>query len=116
MKIHDVIVLIQVKEDLIDGKEFYDLSEEGIGSYFFDSIVSDIESLKIYAGIHSKHYGLYRMLSKRFPFAIYYDIRGSNSDSCCCIGFKEKSRLDSQEIKKESLLIYNIAQIDHATN
>ncbi len=41
---------------------------------FFDSIVSDIESLSLYAGIHSKRFGLYRMLSKRFPFAIYYDV------------------------------------------
>ena len=61
------------------GKEFYDSNEEGVGSYFFDSIVSDIESLKIYAGIHSKHYGLYRMLSKKFPFAIYYDIKGATA-------------------------------------
>jgi len=77
MKIHDVVILNQVKEDLIEGKEFYDSSEEGVGNYFFDSIVSNIESLKIYAGIHSKHYGLYRMLSKKFPFAIYYDIKGA---------------------------------------
>lgn len=76
MKIYDVIVLSQVKEDLIEGKEFYDSNEAGLGSYFFDSIVSDIESLKFYGGIHSKHHGLYRMLSRRFPFAIYYDIKG----------------------------------------
>lgn len=76
MKVHDVIVLSQAKEDLIEGKEFYDSNEAGIGSYFFDSIVSDIESLKLYAGIHSKHHGLYRMLSRRFPFAIYYDMKG----------------------------------------
>ncbi|MDI6792430.1 MAG: type II toxin-antitoxin system RelE/ParE family toxin [bacterium] len=76
MKVHDVIVLSQVKEDLIEGKEFYDSNEAGIGSYFFDNIVSDIESLKLYAGIHSKHHGLYRMLSRKFPFAIYYDIKG----------------------------------------
>jgi hypothetical protein len=41
---------------------------------FFDSILADIESLKLYAGIHSRYFGLYRMLSKRLPFAIYYDI------------------------------------------
>ncbi len=74
MKVYDVMVLSQVKEDLVKGKEFYDSNEANIGSYFFDSIVSDIESLRLYAGIHSRHHGLYRMLSKRFPFAIYYDI------------------------------------------
>jgi len=40
-----------------------------------DSLTSDIESLKIYAEIHSIHFGrYYRLLSKRFPFAVYYRI------------------------------------------
>ena len=26
------------------------------------------------SGIHKKHFGHYKMLTKRFPFAIYYDI------------------------------------------
>ncbi len=51
---------------------FYDEREYGIGDYFTDCVVSDIESLRLYAGIHSKHFGFYRMLSKRFPFGIYY--------------------------------------------
>jgi hypothetical protein len=36
--------------------------------------LSDIESLVIFAGIHRKEFGFYRMLSKRFPYAIYYDV------------------------------------------
>jgi len=46
-----------------------------VGEYFFDSLISDLESLKFYAGIHSKKFDFYRALSKRFPFAIYYDIK-----------------------------------------
>jgi len=76
MKVHDVKILGQVEKDLKDGREFYNFNELGVGSYFFDSIVSDIESLRFYAGIHSTKYGLYKMLAKRFPFAIYYDIKG----------------------------------------
>lgn len=34
----------------------------------------DLESLKIYAGIHHRTHGLYRMLARRFPYAIYYEI------------------------------------------
>ncbi|MDD2740277.1 MAG: type II toxin-antitoxin system RelE/ParE family toxin [Methylomonas lenta] len=56
------------------GKQFYEASHTGIGDYFFDSLLADIESLSLYAGIHEKHFGLYRMLAKRFPYAIYYDI------------------------------------------
>ena len=44
----------------------------GIGAYFEDTILSDIESLGLFHGIHSKHFGFYRPLSYRFPFVIYY--------------------------------------------
>ena len=35
---------------------------------------ADIDSLLIYAGIHPIMAGYYRMLSHRFPLAIYYRI------------------------------------------
>jgi len=41
---------------------------------FLDSIFSDIDSLALYAGIHPIIYGYHRMLSKRFPYAVYYKI------------------------------------------
>ena len=44
-----------------------------MGNYFLESLFSDIESLGLYAGIHSKRFGFRRLLSKRFPYAIYYD-------------------------------------------
>lgn len=31
--------------------------------------------IRLYAGIHQKEHGLYRLLAKRFPFAIYYDVK-----------------------------------------
>jgi hypothetical protein len=34
--------------------------------------VADIQSLAIYHGIHSRCFGLYRMLAHRLPFGIYY--------------------------------------------
>ena len=74
MKIRDVVVLDEVTHDLIDGKLFYDESEVGIGTYFQDSIVADVESLFIYGGVHSKIFGFYRMPAKRFPYAIYYHV------------------------------------------
>ncbi|MEA1926743.1 MAG: type II toxin-antitoxin system RelE/ParE family toxin [Candidatus Auribacterota bacterium] len=74
MKIRLLFVLKEVSEDLEDGKKFYDEREPGIGDYFFNCILSDIESLKIYGGIHPRYYGFYRMLSNRFPFAIYYSL------------------------------------------
>ena len=76
MESRSVIVLEEAARDLDAGKEFYDQNEEGVGIYFFDSLLSDVESLKIFAGIHGQHFGFYRLLSKRFPFAVYYDISG----------------------------------------
>lgn len=45
-----------------------------MGRYFLDCLISDLESLRLYAGIHSVHFGFHRLLSRRFPFAIYYDV------------------------------------------
>ena len=75
MNIKSIIAIEEVKGDLDDGEEFYDLQEIGIGTYFRDCIISDIESLKLYAGIHAKHFGFYRMLSTKFPYVIYYYIQ-----------------------------------------
>ena len=64
-------------DDLKSGREFYNVSAEGIGEYFLDSLFSDIESLRLYGGIHSKQFGFHRMLSRKFPFAIYYLVKGN---------------------------------------
>jgi plasmid stabilization system protein ParE len=74
MRIKDVVALKEIVSDLNDGKAFYDQREVGVGDYFWYSLIADIESLRIYAGIHNKRYGLYRMLARRFPYAIYYEI------------------------------------------
>jgi hypothetical protein len=74
MKIH---ILDQAEDDLVDGYNFYENQEQGVGAYFLDSLYSDIESLILYAGIHRlRHKDYRRMLSKRFPFAIYYTVSG----------------------------------------
>ena len=39
------------------------------------SLFADIDALALFAGIHPKPDGrLHRTLSKRFPFAIYYEV------------------------------------------
>ncbi len=54
MKIIDVYILEEAVDDMNAGKFFYDGQEPGIGDYFWDCIITDIESLKIYGGIHRK--------------------------------------------------------------
>jgi plasmid stabilization system protein ParE len=67
-------VLSSAIEDLYEGRLFYEKQGEGLGEYFFDSLFSDIDSLLLYGGIHLKVFDYHRMLSKRFPYAIYYKL------------------------------------------
>ncbi len=52
-----VQVLRSDMEDLAAGRKFYDRQEIGIGDYYFDSLFAEIDSLALYGGIHSVHFG-----------------------------------------------------------
>ena len=67
-------ILTSAIEDLYKGRLFYEKQSNGLGEYFFDSLFSDIDSLVLYAGIHPKKFGYHRLLSKRFPYSIYYTV------------------------------------------
>jgi hypothetical protein len=68
-------ILDLAKQDLIEGFQFYEQKEQGLGDYFLTHLFSDIERLRICGGIHPISYHHYhRALSKRFPFAIYYTL------------------------------------------
>jgi len=70
-----VVVLLSAKEDLRDGYLFYERQGGSyLGNYFLAMLQGDLSALALYAGIHNKHFGLYRALSRRFPYSIYYDI------------------------------------------
>ena len=71
-----VQILDEAEQDIADGFLFYEAQDTGLGDYFLDSIFSDIDSLQLYAGIHARHFGYYRLLSNRFPFAVYYRVAG----------------------------------------
>ena len=74
-----VRVLTSALKDLAAGREFYERQAEGIGGYFFDSVFADIDSLALYGGIHRKTFGFYRLLTHRFPYAIYYKMGSDGS-------------------------------------
>ena len=70
-----IVVLDSAKQHLIEGFSFYEPQSPGLGTYFLDSLFADIDSLAIYAGIHSSFNGYQRCHSRRFPFAVYYLIQ-----------------------------------------
>ncbi len=74
-----VQILDEAEQDLLDGFRFYEGQEPGLGAYFLDTLFSDIDSLQLHAGIHPKPLGCFRLLSKRFPYAIYYRIESNTA-------------------------------------
>ena len=69
-----VMVLEEALADLAEGYRFYERQSEGLGIYFLDSLWSDMDCLCVFGGIHPVHLGYHRLLSKRFPFAVYYRV------------------------------------------
>jgi plasmid stabilization system protein ParE len=67
-------ILRSAFDDLAVGLDFYDRREKGVGEYFLDSLFAEIDSLVLYAGIHSVRFGFHRLLARRFPYAVYYRV------------------------------------------
>jgi len=72
--LYQIKILDKALEDIEKGLSFYQAQDKNLGVYFLDNIIVDIESLQLYAGIHKKVKSFYRLLAKRFPYAIYYKI------------------------------------------
>ena len=89
-------VLPSAMADLAEGRRFYDRQGEGLGSYFVDSLFSDIDSLSLYAGIHRQVGNYHRLLSKRFPHAVYYRVH----ENCIEVWRVLDCRQDPAKIKK----------------
>lgn len=68
-------ILDRAVTDLIEGHAYYEDREAGLGAYFLANLYTDIESLRLFGGLHPKPYRhFHRLLSKRFPFAIFYTL------------------------------------------
>ena len=74
-----VRIITSACRDLAAGQRFYERQGDGVGEYFLDSVFSDIDSLALYAGIHREVFGFHRLLTKRFPYAIYYLVEDGNT-------------------------------------
>jgi len=72
-------ILPSAINDLTSGYNFYEYQLKGLGSFFLETLFSDIDSLKLYAGVHKKVYGQHRLLSKRFPYAVYYTLESETA-------------------------------------
>ena len=90
-------ILNSAVKDLEEGRIFYEKQGGGLGDYFFDTLFSDIDSLTLFGGIHRKMYGYHRLLSSRFPYAIYYKIE---NEKIVTVWRVLDCRKDPKEIEK----------------
>lgn len=91
------------RADLLAGYDFYESQRTGLGDYFTDSLLSDLEGLLIHAGVHVQvPGGLYRSLSSRFPYAIYYRISGDIANVLAILDTRQNP---SRIIEKLSVIV-----------
>jgi hypothetical protein len=74
-----ITILPSARKDLASGFSFYENQGSGLGSYFLESLFSDIDSLKLYAGIHPEVFNYYRFLSAVSLCHLLFD--GGRDDS-----------------------------------
>jgi hypothetical protein len=67
MEIRDVFVLEEAVADLQNGRLFYAERQPGLGEYFWDTLLSDLESLVIYGGIHAEEMAFIGCFQSAFP-------------------------------------------------
>ena len=69
-------ILRPAVEDLAAGRGFYERQATGLGDRFLATLFEEIDALVTQAGIHRICFGHHRLLSRRFPFAVYYRLVG----------------------------------------
>lgn len=67
-----VQVIRAAKADIATSHQFYEKQQKGLGGYFVECILAEIEELKKTGGIHSKIRGYHHVNTKRFQSVLYY--------------------------------------------
>lgn len=52
------------------------MQDPGVSEHFLSTLRAEIDGLKITGGIHRQlHKNLHRLVCRRFPFAVFYELR-----------------------------------------
>ena len=97
-----VVVLADAAEDIEAARDFYETQEAGVGEYCVDSLLTDIESLSLFSGIHPLHFGFPRMLASRFPFGIYYREHGAETQVLAVLDLRRNPNWIRKELRKHN--------------
>lgn len=64
------------------------------------NLLSDIDALALFAGIHPKPDGrLHRTLAKRFPFAVYYEVQDDIATVAAVLDCRQNPASITQRLK-----------------
>lgn len=91
-----VKILEAARLDLLAGHAFYERREVGVGDHFLNTLFAEIDSLALHAGQHLQKNGLFKMLSIKFPYAIYYRIE----ENCAVVRAVLDCRRDPARIRR----------------
>lgn len=93
-------ILDLAETDLLGGYQFYERQSVGIGSYFLETLLSDIGSLHLYAGIHRQLFGFHRLLSRRFPYAVYDTLNEDEIQNWRVLDCRRNPRWTRDQLRK----------------
>ena len=82
---------------------------------FLDSLFSDIDSLALHAGVHRKVFGFHRMLSHRFPWAIYCRFDGDDAVVYRLLDCRQDPGKSHSSRSKLALASEGDSRVEHAT-
>ena len=85
-----ISVLSQAEGHLDEGYEWYERQDPGAGDYFLRSMYVELESLHKLAGIHRRRFGRHCLKAGKFPFGIFYTIRGDTVEVCAVIDLRRR--------------------------
>jgi len=98
----NLVITDEAEADLFDGLIFYEQQRRGVGVYFLESLRSDIESLRLFAGIHRVIHGCHKMLSNRFPYAIYYECEGDDVRVLRVLDCRRNPQWTERQVRKRA--------------
>ena len=98
-----VIILADAAEDIEAARDFYEAQDLGVGEYCVDSLLADIESLGLFSGIHPLHFEFHRLLASRFPFGIYYQEHGDETQVFAVLDLRRDPNWIRKELGKRAV-------------
>ncbi len=99
MKFREVLILTEAEHDITSARDFYARQEAWLADYCVESLLAELASLHLYAGIHRKVHGFHRLICRRFPYAVYYQISEGSVFVAAILDMRQKPTWINQSLE-----------------